>query len=338
MKAWIGLMVGFLTIWQAVSAQELHFSQYFNAPMLVNPANTGFQPDADYRVGVNYRNQWASVMSNPYKTFSAWGDVQLFSQVLEAGWVGLGGMLLRDQAGTGSLTSTKAYGSIAYHQVLGYNSLISLGFNIGMVEKRIDFTKLTFDNQWNGQFFDNVNIPSNEPFTRDKVSYFDLQAGVNYAVFPTDDIYLNAGISVMHINQPKESFFGNDGLGARLPMRYNLFVNSTIKLNDRWIVNPNLYYSQMTGVSEWVGGLNANYNLSGDGSSQLIGGLYYRSQDAFIPMVGYQWNDFKLIVNYDVTVSSLSKYNAARGAYELSLTKVGIFDPSRPVKCPAVKF
>ena len=34
-------------------AQDLHFSQYFNTPMLVNPANTGFNPDYDYRVGAN---------------------------------------------------------------------------------------------------------------------------------------------------------------------------------------------------------------------------------------------------------------------------------------------
>ena len=46
-------------------AQSLHFSQYFNTPLLINPANTGFNPDYDYRVGVNYRNQWASV-GNPY--------------------------------------------------------------------------------------------------------------------------------------------------------------------------------------------------------------------------------------------------------------------------------
>ena len=43
------------------TAQDLHFSQYFNSLLLVNPANAGFAPDVDYRVGINYRNQWASV-------------------------------------------------------------------------------------------------------------------------------------------------------------------------------------------------------------------------------------------------------------------------------------
>jgi hypothetical protein len=80
-----------------IFAQDLHFSQYFNAPLIVNPANTGFIPDGDYRVGINYRNQWANI-GNPYKTFSAYGDGQLFGERFENGWIGVGGALLRDVA------------------------------------------------------------------------------------------------------------------------------------------------------------------------------------------------------------------------------------------------
>ena len=54
-------------------SQDLHFSQYFNTPLLVNPANTGFAPDVDWRAGINYRNQYSSLTANPYKTMSAWG-------------------------------------------------------------------------------------------------------------------------------------------------------------------------------------------------------------------------------------------------------------------------
>ena len=44
-----------------VQSQDLHFSQFMNNPMLTNPANTGFNPDYDYRVGGSYRNQWWSL-------------------------------------------------------------------------------------------------------------------------------------------------------------------------------------------------------------------------------------------------------------------------------------
>ena len=181
-------------------AQDLHFSQYFNAPLLVNPANTGFAPDVDYRVGVNYRNQWANLISNPYKTFSVWGDAQLFNNRFENGWLGIGGALLRDVAGSGSLTSTRGFASVAYHQMLGFGSLLSAGFNIGLVNKKIDISKLTFDNQWNGKFFD-VNTPSGEPFAYNNLTYFDLQAGLNYAFFPNDKTYI--------LTDPKRVFFLN---------------------------------------------------------------------------------------------------------------------------------
>src|SRR6476646_4858023 len=137
--------------------QGLHFSQYFNSPLLVNPANTGFNPDYDFRIGGNYRNQWASV-GNPYKTMSAWGDVKVFANRFENGWMGIGGALYKDAAGSGSLTSTSGYASVAYHQMLGYNSLLSGGFSLGFTSKRIDISKLSFDDQWNGKFID-VSIP-----------------------------------------------------------------------------------------------------------------------------------------------------------------------------------
>src|SRR5688500_14265536 len=108
------LLILTMTVLAAITAnsQDLHFSQWYNSPLTTNPANTGFIPDADYRMAANYRNQWSSIMSMPYKTMSVWGDVQLFRDRIESGWLGAGGMILRDAAGSGSLTSTKVYGSV----------------------------------------------------------------------------------------------------------------------------------------------------------------------------------------------------------------------------------
>ncbi|MFW2477246.1 MAG: PorP/SprF family type IX secretion system membrane protein [Sediminibacterium sp.] len=320
-----------------VNGQGLHFSQYYNAPLLVNPANTGFNPDYDYRIGGNYRNQWASV-GNPYRTMSAWGDTKLFTNRFENGWMGLGAALYSDKAGSGNLVSTNAYASVAWHQMIGYNSLLSGGFSLGLVTKRIDITKLSFDNQWNGQFFD-INVPSNEPFAYSQTSYVDLQVGMNYAYFASDNLYLNAGVSVMHLNTPQESFFSPNVADTRVNRRYTGFVNASMKIEDRWIVNPNIYVSKMSNAWETVVGFNANRDLSGDGAQQLILGVYYRHKDAVIPLVGYQVNDTRFTFNYDATTSNLSSINGARGAYEISIVKSGIFtNGGRGVKCPTVRF
>jgi type IX secretion system PorP/SprF family membrane protein len=333
------ILLFFLIAVQDICAQDLHFSQYFNAPLLVNPANTGFEPDVDWRIGVNYREQWASLINDPYKTMSVWGDAQLFNNRFDNSWVGVGGSVLQDEAGTGGLTSTKVLGSVAYHQMLGTSSLLSMGFEFGLFSQRIDLSKLTFDDQWNGKFFD-MTIPNGESFVRSSASYIDLQAGLNYAIFPNDKTYFNIGVSADHINQPYETFFSNTTGNAQLDLRYTLFLNGSFKINQQWILNPNMYISKMGNAWETVLGMNANYNLSGDGSTQLIGGLYKRFNDATIPMIGFKVNGYTLTFSYDATSSALSADDQTQGAYEFSIIKSGLYGSAtgKALKCPVVKF
>jgi type IX secretion system PorP/SprF family membrane protein len=323
-------------------AQDLHFSQFMNSPLTTNPANTGFIPDGDYRLGVNYRNQWASVMAVPYKTMSAFGDVQIMKDRLENGWVGLGGVVLKDVAGSGNLTSTKVYGSVAYHQMLGYSSLLSLGFNVGYANKQINTTHLRFPDQFDGFFFDN-KLPTSAQLNRNSVGYLDMQVGMNYAYFPTERVYVNTGLSVHHVNRPRESFFESDdaSFDNRLSRRYIGFLNGSLMINDQWIINPNAYFTMQSKASELVVGANANYNLSGDGEYQLIGGLYYRYNESVIPLIGLGYKDFMLSLTYDATMSTLKNYNGTRGAMEFSLIKQGVFSTyngnRRQSICPTFK-
>jgi len=322
-----------------VQAQDLHFSQFFNSPLTTNPANTGFIPDADYRIGANYRNQWVSVMDVPYKTISVFGDAQIFRNKIENGWVGVGGVILRDVAGSGNLTSTKVYGSLAYHQMIGYASLLSAGFNVGWANKRIDPTRLKFPDQFNQAtgFFD-AGIPTSVVFNSTSISYMDIQAGLNYAYFPNDKVYVNGGFSVHHLNKPRETFFTSSGFDNRLAPRYIGFLNASLKINDQVIVNPMAYYTNQSKASELVAGASLNYNLSGDGETQVIGGLFYRGGESFIPLLGFQWKNFTMSFTYDVTSSSLSSYNNSRGAIEFSLVRHGFYDEyngnQRQALCP----
>lgn len=321
-------------------AQDLRFSQWFNSPLTTNPANTGFIPDADYRIGANYRSQWVNVMAVPYKTISVFGDAQVFRDRIESGWLGLGGVILRDVAGSGNLTSTKVYGSLAYHQMLGYSSLLSAGFNVGWANKRIDPTRLKFPDQFNEStgFFD-AGVPTSVVFNATSISYMDIQAGLNYAFFPTEELYVNGGFSVHHLNRPRETFFTDNGFDNRLAPRYIGFLNASVKMSPQVILNPMAYYTNQASASELVAGASANYNLSGDGETQVIGGLYYRAGESLIPLVGFQWKNFRMSFTYDVTTSPLSTYNNARGAIEFSLLKHGFYSDyngsQRQSLCPS---
>lgn len=333
----IGILVAFnLLMAPLLYAQDLHFSQFFNSPLTVNPANTGFIPDADYRLGAIYRNQYSSILAAPYKTFSVFGDAQVLRDKIENGWLGLGGFILSDVAGSGGLRSTKVYGSIAYHQQLGNSSLLSAGFNVGWANKRIDATKLTFPDQFDGKFFDS-NIPPSVVLAVNSVSYFDMQAGLNYAYFPTEDIYINAGYSIHHVNGPQETFFSASADTSKISMRHIGFVNALLKVDDRVIINPNIYYTNQAKASELVLGLNANYNLGGEGGDkQLIAGIYYRAGDAVVPMIGFEIKNMRFTFSYDATTSALRNYNNFQGAQEFSLIKKGFYGEAgdRQSFCP----
>lgn len=315
-----------LSLITCLTAQDLHFSQFFNNPLLTNPANTGFIPDADYRLGASYRNQYSTIMAVPYKTMSIYGDAQVFRDRLENGWLGLGGVILRDVAGSGSLTSTKAYASIAYHQMLGNSSLLTAGFNLGWVNKRIDQTKLKFPDQFDGKFFDNNKIPTSVVLNNNSVSYFDVQAGLNYAYFPSENVYVNAGYSIQHVNKPKESFLDESSDTDRVAMRHIGFLNAILKLNESVIINPNIYFTTQAKATELVLGFNGAYNLSGDGEKQLLGGLYYRVGDAIVPMVGFEIKNVRFTFSYDVTTSSLHNFNNYQGASEFNVIKKGFYN------------
>ena len=321
----------------AARAQDLHFSQFFNSPLTTNPANTGFLPESDYRIGAHYRSQWTSIPV-PFRTMSIFGDAQVFRDRFETGWVGLGGVILHDKAGSGNLTSTKVYASAAYHQMLGNTGLLSAGFNFGWANKRVDITKFTFDNQWNGQFFD-IQVPSGEAFAVNSINYFDLQFGLNYAYFPTDNIYMHAGFSMHHLNRPKETFFAEKpDYDNRISPRYIAFADAMIKLNDQWIISPGGYFTMQAKAMELALGLHANYNLRGDGEQQLIGGLYMRGGDALIPMIGYQWKNIRFMFSYDATTSAFRNYTNIYGATEFAVLYNGFYDTyqgdKRQTLCP----
>lgn len=325
-----------LLLWTVSAAQDLHFSQFFNSPLTTNPANTGFIPDADYRFGAHFRNQYSNLLSNPYKTLSIFGDAQIMRDRLENGWLGIGAVLLRDEAGSGTLTSTKVYGSVAYHQMLGYSSLLSAGFNIGWANKRIDPSKLKFPDQFNGKFFD-VGVPTSVEFVNNNINYLDIQVGLNYAYFPTENIYINAGYSIQHVNRPEETFFNNPG-GDQIPMRHIGFMNALLKVSDNIIINPNIYYTTQARAQEFNIGMNAAYNLANNGEKQLIAGLYYRAKDAIIPMVGLEYKNFRFMFSYDVTNSGLSSFNHSFGATEFNLIKKGFYNEATPRTSLCPKF
>ena len=159
---------------------------------------------------------------------------------------------------------------------------------------------------------------------------------MNYAYFPSENVYINAGYSIHHVNRPKENFFLDNTHAGRISMRHIGFVNAILKVNERVIINPNVYFTTQAKSRELVVGLNGNYNLSEFGEKQLVAGLYYRLGDAIAPMIGIEVNNVKFTFSYDATLSSLNQFNGYRGAGEFSIVKKGLYPQhgDRQTMCP----
>ncbi|RYD52410.1 MAG: type IX secretion system membrane protein PorP/SprF [Sphingobacteriales bacterium] len=301
--------------------QGIHFSQYYNAPLLVNPANTALLPDASYRVGVNYRQQWASIPV-PYTTISGFGEFQLLRGIEGNNWLGIGVAFWDDKAGAGQLQQSRGDLFAAYHLQLGDVQMLSLGASVGTVQRKVDFTKFTFDQQWDGFSFDR-DLSSGEPAEIRKTNYLDVGLGLNYALFPNENFYLKMGVAASHLNQPTETFYDTT---HRVGLRLTGNVEAVIRASPTVILTPSVYFTTQQSAWEALYGSLAQFRIGGDeAAGSFIVGAFHRWNDAAVGVVGYQWSNLRLTSSYDYTLSSLKPATGGRGAFEVSLLYQGTY-------------
>ncbi len=326
-----------------VRAQDIHFSQFYATPLTINPAETGNFIE-DYRVGGNFKNQWPWGQQDKrftYRTFSLYSDFTFFHNRLPGkDWMGGGIVMLQDFAGDGNLSITKVYGSIAYHKVFGHEAkyYLSVGANAGLVQKRIDYDKLYFNNQWNDLSFD-LSAPTGEPGTNNwRTMYFDMAAGINFSMAPNKRMRYSIGMSLNHLTRPKETFYGDSD--NQLGMRPVVTAIGSIRLNKKWHIEPGYYYVFQKRASEHILNLIAGYSIPNGArlsTHTLYFGTSYRVKDAVIPVVGYRYKSVKVMMNYDINLSKLTPASAAVGGFEISVVHTGFFPNTtgnRAVPCP----
>ncbi len=324
----------FLMLAKSGASQDIHFSQFYNTPLFANPANTGFLLDADYRFGLNYRRQFVNLITNPYRSFSAYGDAAILQNQFEFAWAGIGGFLLSDVAGSGNLRTTKAYISLAYHQMLGQSSLLSAGCNLGWVTRSVDPSKLTFPDQFNGHFFDG-SLPTGSVFSTTSISYPDVQVGLNYSYFASQDIYISAGYSLANALKPKETFFSST-INERVNHKHTGYLNAIIKIGNNTIIQPSALAISQAGAASWTAGAQVRRQISKQKDASMHAGFFIRKNDAMIPSLGLQFGRIALNFSYDITNSPLRTFNNGAGASELSIMSLNNIGekPSREFSCP----
>ena len=313
------------------TSQDLHFSQFTLSPLNLNASFTGLS-NADFRFSLQHRQQWKSV-TVPYKTFSVAFDMQAFHLKNYKKQISFGLVLNNDNAGDGNLTSTSGAVTMASSFILNDSATqISAGIQAGAVNRSVNFQKLYFDEQYDGDVF-NPSLPNNEIFANDNKTMPDAGAGISIRHF-SEAFEIVFGISANHINQPSISFY--DDNAVKLPVHYTAVAYSTIALNEAINLMPSLLYMRQNSLSELTVGAGLQFKLNE--KEKLIrsfdAGLNYRNKDAVFINLGADFNNFHAGFSYDINVSSLNRASNYKGAVEAALVykiyRVKNLNPSVP--------
>jgi type IX secretion system PorP/SprF family membrane protein len=303
----------------SAKAQDPAFSQFFSSPLNVNPALTG-NINGDWRVISNLRDQWVGPAS-PYRTGTISFDTKILQRKIpENSSIGIGGMMMLDQAMEGAIKSSYASLNTSYSIQLGADAGDHrLGMGIGLIygNRRVDYTKLNFEEQFTGYGFD-TNLPTGEAALSQMKGYVSTSMGLLYSFTSTYSNF-DAGVSAFHLNKPKRTVLEDPK--QSLAPRYVAHMNFETFLNDYLVLNTNAVYQNQAGTSYYQAGAAIGYFLSTEGEENVIlnAGMWYWSKNAVIPYVGMVYKNFQVGVSYDVTVSKLSEASIKPKTFEIAL-------------------
>ncbi|MEI6948497.1 PorP/SprF family type IX secretion system membrane protein [Paraflavisolibacter sp. H34] len=315
---YLGLVVlGFLAS-ASVRAQDLHFSQFFETPLLRNPSLAGLYT-GDVRARLLYRNQWNSATA-AYKTFAASGEYKT-SVGQSDDFLTLGLQLLHDQAGTVAWTSSHVLPALNYHKSLSSetNRYLSLGFMGGPVQRRLDLSKVTTESQYYGRGLgENTLTP--------QYTYFDGTVGMSYSgqLDENPDNNLVVGLAYHHFTKPKNSFLRDKKVA--LDPKWVGSVGVKLAVQETGYLNLQADYSVQGGSRQAVMGALYGIKLNQEVDNPqyvLHGGAFLRWNDAFIPVVKLDYRPVSFSFSYDVNISRLKTATRGRGGFEAGITYTG---------------
>lgn len=308
------------------NAQDIHFSQYLESPLNINPGLAG--TDFSFaRANLNYRNQWSS-FGKPFQTMAASIDMPFFKKG-DGAFLGAGISFYNDKSGTTGLTKNDIAGTLSGVLVTAKNTYLSLGIQGSYNQRSINLSNVRWDAQYNGISHD-PSLPSGEAAGSMKKNFIDLGAGIAFLkhgnssnLSGSDDFTMSMGFSIFHINKANQAFQGSD----KLNMRYNGFAKFSFGISGTNLaIQPQFGYWQQGGLREINMGMMFKYVLKPE--SQFTGfergmalsvGAFYRLKDALCPMLMFEYADYSIGVSYDINLSSLTPYSQGKGGFEISL-------------------
>jgi len=298
-------------------AQDIQYSQFYAAPLFLNPAFTGSEENT--RVGVNYRNQWPG-LSHSFNAYSAY-----FDHFMEGSNSSIGIIVNGSRESLAQVSNMEVGALYSYRLRLGEYQFLNFGGQISYVSRNAAFEDLVFGSQIDIDRGTVDGSMPNLPYGDSQHHYADIDFGM---LWNSKNLWL--GASAHHLTQPHFSYI--DDITNRLPIKYGVHGGVRLDLTGGFI---NDYFNNT--LQERAMFFAFNYK-SQDPFNQLdVGGqiffeplllgIWYRglpvkyslpNHESIILLVGFALkNGMDIGYSFDVTTSKLGLKNSG-GAHELS--------------------
>lgn len=333
----LALLFGTLT----VSAQDIHFSQFYSSPLTLNPAMTG-NFNGFYRITGIYRNQYPGLSNNKpvFSTPSVSVDLSLLRDKIKNGALGVGLVFVNDQQNGKTFNQNQILASLAYNMSFGKNGIFQLGLGLqgGIAMTKMDFSKFEFNDGFNS------DLTYNSSYNGENFNSGNKMKGVfNAGLFAKSEFYkgmrVYAGYAFNNATNYKQDFLANSNQTYRLPFRHTIHGGFEFDYKDKAVFIPGVLFMTQAKAAQVNFGLTAGVHVvKGDAAKRatLYLGLWNRLNTGnytLIPKIGFEYKGFRAGFAYDVHLRNQYGDHKNIGGplpqgFEVTLSYIGnIFTP-----------
>ena len=325
MKKYYILLIIFNISVVAVKAQDLTYSQFYEQPLLRNPALAGVFT-GDIRVSMAFRDQWASV-TVPFRTGSLSVEYKI-PFATQNDFLTMGLEMVEDGAGDIRLKRTQLLPALNFHKSLSGNSdtYLSVAFMGGPVFTQFDPSQLIFGDQYRNDSYNSSNSTA-QTVKASGYTYWDMTTGVSLSTQFAEKGRMYIGGSLAHFGKPTvTSVLGGDQSFLFPKLTFNIGVNSPS--GDRARVIAFADYFTQHGNRQLLGGflygldVQDNYYEEKDPVTFYIGS-FLRWGDALIPLVKLDFDHMSFGLSYDINISKLRAVSNSHGGFEFTASYKG---------------
>jgi type IX secretion system PorP/SprF family membrane protein len=303
MKSVYLLIIGLLLVGNVTVAQQRNLTQFYNASVFNNPAESGAFHYT--RFAANYRKQWPTI-ANGYQT-------SVFALDAQVKKFGYGLVFASNDAGPTSLKTNNFLFNLSHELQLNKYNVLRFGYQIGVNQYSLNTNNYKFESQYDLENGFNPIAATGEAFSVGNV--IDVTGGVGFS-WRNDRYTWKPKVSMGFYNfvHSRKSIFLNTGSSSMQLFSGSVQVEKSI--SDRMTMIPYAFFSHQNQASNLLMGSNFKYHL--DTSKQLQFGMGVRNKDALLTYVGIEFHNALIGFSYDINTSKLTKGTSSIGAYELS--------------------